>query len=279
MTSRDLLSMALVLAATAFAAAGCLAADPASGSTHPRVMVLGTFHFEGSTSDLISVGMGDLLTPDRQAQIETVVERLARFAPTKILVELLPEHEADFNALYRAYRAGQRALAANECQQLGMRLAHRLGHDRLFAIDHRQDMDFDRVLAAGAAAGQTDRLARFQERMGEIQTVVSEAQGPGKTVLDALRWHNGDWGLAGNAPYLELAVLGSREDPAGAEVVGAWYERNLKIFANVARALDGPEERALVIIGSGHLAQLASFFDQSPEFEWVSALEVLGRAD
>lgn len=76
---------------------------------------------------------------------------------------------------------------------------------------------------------------------------------------------------------LQLALLGTTEDPAGAEVVGGWYERNLKIYANIARAIEGPEERVLVIFGSGHLAQLASFFDQNPDYEWVSALEVLGR--
>ena len=29
----------------------------------PKVMILGTFHFEGSTEDAISVAMGDLTTP------------------------------------------------------------------------------------------------------------------------------------------------------------------------------------------------------------------------
>jgi hypothetical protein len=51
----------------------------------------------------------------------------------------------------------------------------------------------------------------------------------------------------------------------------------LKIYANIARAIEGPDERVLVVFGSGHLAHLASFFDQNPHFEWVSALDVLGQ--
>lgn len=46
---------------------------------------------------------------------------------------------------------------------------------------------------------------------------------------------------------------------------------------NIARATKGPEDRVLVVFGSGHLAHLASFFDQNPYYAWVSALEVLGQ--
>ena len=107
--------------------------------------------------------------------------------------------------------------------------------------------------------------------------MISEVQGPDRSILDALRVHNSPWAHDGNGLYLQLALLGSTSDPAGAEVVGGWYERNLKIYANIARAIDRPDDRVLVIYGSGHLAHLASFFDQNPDYEWVSALEALGQ--
>lgn len=78
--------------------------------------------------------------------------------------------------------------------------------------------------------------------------------------------------------YLQLALLGSADDPAGAEVVAGWYERNLEIYASIARML-APADRALVVSGSGHLAHLADFFRQNPTIEWVSALEVLGEPE
>ncbi len=252
-------------------------AASAAGDTKPKVMILGTFHFEGSTEDAISVTMGDLTSPARQAEIKEVVERLAKFAPTTIMVELTPEEESDFNATYQAYRKGEHQLTANERQQIAMRLAAKLGHAKIHAVDHKQDMDFGRMMAAGQAAGQGEALAAFQTLMADVEKKVQEVQGPDSSVLDALLFHNSDWAHAGNSLYLQLALLGTTEDPAGAEVVGGWYERNLKIYANIARAIEGPEERVLVIFGTGHLAQLASFFDQNPDYEWVSALEVLGR--
>ena len=271
-----LLPTLLVLPAAA-AAAQQPAATPAADAAQPRVMILGTFHFQGSATDEVSVTMGDVLAPERQAEIADVVERLAAFAPTKIMVEDLPADEERLNARYRAWRAGEGELTANESDQIGMRLAGRLGHERLYAVDHPQPMDFQRIMAAAQAAGQSELLAWFQTTIGEVQRQVAAVQGPDRTILDALRFHNSDWAHDGHGLYLELARMGSAEDPAGAENVAAWYERNLKIYANIAR-LTEPGDRVLAIFGSGHLALLASFFDQSPSHEWVSALEVLGEA-
>jgi hypothetical protein len=267
-------AIAVALFATPAAAVSGL--EPSDTARRARVMILGTFHFEGSPTDGVSVIMGDMLTAERQAQLDEVVERLANFAPTRIMIEATPDREAVINERYRAYVAGEATLGADETQQIGMRLARKLGLPQLHAVDHRQDMDFQRMLRAGAAAGQHDVLAWFQAGIAEVQQLLAAEQASDRTVLDALRFHNGAWIMGGNGLYLQLAVLGTSDDPAGAEVIAGWYERNLKIYANIARAIRGPDERVLVIIGSGHLPQLASFFEQNPRYELVSALAVLG---
>ncbi|MFQ5530508.1 MAG: DUF5694 domain-containing protein, partial [Gemmatimonadota bacterium] len=37
-----------------------------------------------------------------------------------------------------------------------------------------------------------------------------------------------------HAPYAEQAAIGAGDTFVGAEVIAGWYERNLKIFANIA---------------------------------------------
>ena len=110
-----------------------------------QVMVLGTFHFTGGGQDYVNSEVDDYLAPARQAEIEAVVERLAEFNPTRIVVELDPEAEDRFNAQYDAYRRGEHELTVNERQQIGMRLAARLGHDRHYAADYSSDMDFSKA--------------------------------------------------------------------------------------------------------------------------------------
>ena len=51
---------------------------------------------------------------------------------------------------------------------------------------------------------------------------------------------------------LRLATIGDDEQQPGANWVGYWYGRNLRIFNNVVRLTDRPEDRILVIYGQGH---------------------------
>jgi len=73
-----------------------------------EVMVLGSYHFTGGGQDLHNPQVDDHLSPQRQAEITDVLDALADFAPTKVMVELTPDHEAEFNAAYQAYLAGER---------------------------------------------------------------------------------------------------------------------------------------------------------------------------
>jgi hypothetical protein len=62
--------------------------------------------------------------------------------------------------------------------------------------------------------------------------------------------------------------------------VSGWYNRNLRIFRNLQRITRGPDERLLLIIGSGHLPILRFVAEHSPEYvleEPGDYLRVTGR--
>ena len=240
-----------------------------------EVMILGSFHFDNPGQDLVNVETDDVLTPKRQAEIQAVVDALAGFRPTKIAVELTPENEAEFNEFYAVWRRGERGLKRNERQQLGMRLAKALDHDRLYAIDVPVDLDFNGAFAAGTQAGQEKLLGRLGTEMEAIRAVATEMQGPNMTIAESLRQHNGRLFDEGNWFYLVMAGLGSGDNPAGAEMVAQWYRRNLLIFANILRLIESDEERVLVIYGSGHRAHLREFVEQHPDLTDVSPLDYL----
>lgn len=72
-----------------------------------------------------------------------------------------------------------------------------------------------------------------------------------------------------------LSEVGSEDNPLGADLVAAWYQRNLRIFANLLHQLDDDDERVLVIYGSGHRALLDQFVRQHPKLSSVSPLDFL----
>ncbi|WP_394694406.1 DUF5694 domain-containing protein [Hyphobacterium sp.] len=264
--------MKRLLAAVLLAAATPLTAF--AQDERPQVMVLGTFHFTGGGSDYVQGQVDDYLAPARQAEIEALVESLATFEPTRIVVELVPEAEDRFNAAYQRYLAGEHELTVNERQQIGMRLAARLGHDRLYAADYQNGMDFQAMMGAAEENGQTGLLGRLPRLRTDIEALEAELNRPDVLIAQRLRVYNTPEFLAEHNVYLTLAQMGSVENPAGADEMAGWWGRNLHIFAQIAQ-ISEPGDRILVIYGSGHKFLLDQFFQDAAEFEWVDTLDYL----
>jgi hypothetical protein len=53
---------------------------------------------------------------------------------------------------------------------------------------------------------------------------------------------------------------------AGADLVSDWFRRNMRIYSNIARLVESPNERVLVIFGAGHLGWLRHDFASDPSF-------------
>jgi len=273
MISRSLLPFARPLDILFFITLAGLVLPVGTGAA-AEVMILGTFHMENPGRDMINVESDDVLSPERQAEIVAVTGSLARFSPTKIAVELLPENEAQFNRDYRAYRQGQRPLSRNERQQIGMRLAAMLDQDRLYGVDVSADLDFS-IMERGAEFGQAGQVAAIAAELEAVQQELLAAYGPDTSIAERLRHANGRFALGGNALYMRFVGLGSSDEPLGADMVATWHQRNLRIFGNILRLIDSDDERILVIYGSGHLAQLSQFAEEHPDVKRVSALDYL----
>jgi hypothetical protein len=65
--------------------------------------------------------------------------------------------------------------------------------------------------------------------------------------------------------YLKMAHYNQPGDWAGADLLADWFRRNIRIYANIVRLVDSPNERILVIYGSGHLAWLQHFAQNDPD--------------
>lgn len=61
----------------------------------------------------------------------------------------------------------------------------------------------------------------------------------------------------------------------GADLVGEWYKRNLRTYANLWRAAEEGDDRVVLLIGQGHVRTLRTFLRENPEFEVVPVDEVL----
>ena len=85
------------------------------------------------------------------------------------------------------------------------------------------------------------------------------------TVLETLQFMNADARVARDmGVYFALVRYGDPFDYAGSDLLGAWYQRNIRIYRNIVALIDSPNERILVIYGSGHLGWLRQDIADDP---------------
>lgn len=212
-----------------------------------QVMVLGAYHMANPKLDLVKTELDDHLSPKRQKEIEDVLGRLAKFQPTKILVEARPSGQT--NAQYHDYLQGKYTLTANEVDQIGMRLAQRLHHADIYPVDWRNDMDFEAVFAFA------------KDHDPDFTTYVNSAMADAGKMMEGLAKHTVRENLLllnsretlrlAHEPYIKMLRLQNGTNYPGAELVAGWYSRNLHIYANLQK-LAQPNDRILMIFGSGH---------------------------
>ena len=246
----------------------------------PQIMFVASTHLANHGRDLVNTSVPDVLEPQRQKEIAALAEALAQFKPTKVAVEVQLAEQARLDEQYAGYRKGSYQLTREEADQLGMRIAARLGHPRMFAVDWKYappgpiaEYDFK------TWAMNNGHQARFAAMANPAQAQEDNAMMRREPVA---RWY-----LAFNAPeklekanraYFDYAMFNDGKDYPGANWVGAWYARNLKIFANLVKLADGPQERILVIYGQGHVYPLRQYAEQSGAFAVVDPLPLIRAA-
>lgn len=237
-----------------------------------HVMVLGSFHMAGSTRNVVNDEAADVHSEEGRVQIDAVLDRLETFAPDKIMVEVYPERMEAFNERYAAFLAGTYQPSPDESEQIGMQLAARLGHNRLYGIDYSAGLDYRPALALAEELGQEGVLAEQDAMIAELR---AESQGEGDmTILERLISLNGDHFMHSNAYYLNVARMGSVENPLGALQIADWWKRNLVIFARAAHYSE-PGDTVLIVYGAGHKHQLEQNFREARGFELVDPLAYL----
>jgi hypothetical protein len=241
------------------------------GGSPAQVLILGTHHFGGSTDYMGSVAE-DIMTPRRQREVEALVEVLETFRPTRIAVEVPLSSDSALNVNYRRYLAGERQLGRSEDEQIGFRLAARLNHSRIYAIDYPLDEDMSGVVAYAVDHDDYQFLAYVKEFAQRMQAASDSV--PDLPLAEALRRQNTAEYDALHSAYLRMAQVGAGASYIGADVVAARYERNLKIFANLTR-IAAPGDRILVIYGASHGKLLRDFAREAELFELVDVLPYL----
>ena len=240
--------------------------SPARNPAEParaEVLVLGVYHMANPGRDIFNTQADDVLAPKRQAEMAELVAVLRKFRPTKIAVE---RDVSDTRILrdYTAYLAGTHELTRNEIEQIGFRLAKELGHQKVHPVDADGEFPYQHLVNYAKASGRSKDLDALMEEIGS-RVKAQNAYLASHSLLDTLLYMNADDKVAENVGfYYRQAQFGEPWDWAGADLVSAWFRRNMRIYTNIVRLIDSPDERVLAVYGAGPLGWLQQSVASSP---------------
>jgi hypothetical protein len=264
MVNRSVLVFALATGSAVTALAQqAVAPKPPPPAARAEVLVLGVYHMSNPGHDIINTEADDVLTPKRQAEIAQLIEVLKRFHPTKIAIEASVGSQR-VGREYSDYLAGKYTLSRNEIDQIGYRLARELGHKAVFPVDADGEFPYPHLVNYAKASGRSKELDAVMAGWGDL-VKEQNAYLASHTVLETLLFMNADDRVAADVGYYYRAgQLGEPYDWAGADLVSDWFRRNMRIYSNVVQLADSPNERVLVVYGSGHLGWLQHDFGSNP---------------
>ncbi|HWI20062.1 MAG TPA: DUF5694 domain-containing protein [Vicinamibacterales bacterium] len=257
-----MLALAIVTAVplTAAVLAGSVRQAPRQRA---EVLVLGVYHMNNPGLDVFNMQADDVSAPKRQAEIAVALETLRKFAPTKIAVERMAG-DSRIGKDFEDYAKGLRPLTRNETEQLGFRLAKELGHKRVYPVDVPGEFPFGRVANFAKANGRAEEWNALMQDIGRM-VKAQDAYLGSHTILETLLHMNSDEKVAEDMGlYFRQGQFGNANDPAGADLVSAWFHRNMRIYSNIVGLIESPAERILVIYGAGHLGWLRQSIAGSP---------------
>lgn len=234
-----------------------------------KVMILGTTHFANPGLDAVNMKVEDVLLPKRQKEIQEVSNLLAKFKPTKVMVEAKVKYQATHDERYQKYLQGKHKLTRNERQQLGYRLAKQMRHPKVYLVDHPGEFPMNEVVKYAKESGQFQVIAKgmgWAKGMMKRQEVYFKEH----TIREFLvNMNQPAWIQKSNGFYLSLlAKVGKGSNYSGTDLVAKWYERNLKIYTNVLRQAEAGD-RIVLIFGAGHVPILKHLFQDAIDFEYI----------
>ena len=255
-------------------------------------MLLGTYHFGGNTPDK-NKAIDDMMSQKRQAEIEAVLEDLAKFNPQQIMIEYTPRYDSVINKMYQAYCnentvPKQKSFAESETFQIAMRLGKLLKVPRITPVDFAEREDTVSAIAAlnwsyrkklgqyfGDLVKPGDYGISLLNDIRQSQTKFLTDTIPVIPVREALlRLNTNQWQQ--DAMYTgKLAFMDKNPANMGAELAEMTMFRDFHIFSNIINAVTAKTERILLVIGASHVGVLTNWFRSHPSFEVVPVANYL----
>jgi len=237
----------------------------------------------------------DVLTPKKQKEIGEFASLIEKYKPDMIMVEVLPEKQAEIDSLYALYLGNKLKLDSledgrSEVYQLAFRIGKQMKLNRIFCVNAPGGTS-QSILDNG------ENIELYKNETKELRKIVSEKytslQNGTLSLKDFLIFLNQPetYNKVYHLRYITPArvVNGTFKNPdkmvdtafvdrkyIGAELTSVFKNRDYKIYSNiVTNQIKHNPKKMLLIIGAAHIGSLKNIIRDDSEFELISANKFL----
>lgn len=264
-------------------------------SNKTEILLLGTDHLSQTYDQANPNPNTDALTPVNQQSIGEFLALVEKFDPDMVMVEQLPDRQAEVDSLYALYLKNKLDVESleyprHELYQLAFRIGKNAGVKEIACVNYK----------GGTSQGildNGDNIEIYQNETKALREIVKgkyEGLNNGtlsfKAFLTFLNQPEA-YNMIYRLRYMTPARVrnGTFTDPdemvdvdfidteyIGAELISVFKNRDYKIYSNILQhKLQDNPQRILLIIGVGHIGSLKSIFRDDYEFEVIDANEYL----
>lgn len=227
-----------------------------------KVLTLGTFDFAFHNRDIQKTNSEDridALEPEYQKEIETIAGMISKFEPTIIAIEVDSDKQSKIDLLYKAYLKDKHELERSESQQIGFRLGRQFNLISLHCVNDRGQLpsEINNIVYGNDTIENQEFMKFFYNNPDSLLIYRNENLYKTQGILAELRKRNSENILKKDLGNYLISIF--KYETADNEFFGVdfttgwWYNRNLKIFRNIQKIPAKPDDKILVIYGSGHI--------------------------
>lgn len=245
---------------------------------------------DDDSGHLFYLDAGDVLSDERQRELEELAELISSREPDRVAVEFPAEQQQQLQQVYEAYRAGEDLppmdlpfdFERSEIVQVAFRVADRLDHDRVLAVDHPQSMQ------ALIPEDQREELVPFEKALDQlvdkellphpVEDIERLQQGLDEgSLVEHFRELN-EWdGFAANSDRMFYAYAfeyGDVGEYLPGQLMVAYFQRNMRILTNLWNMVDEDDERVFLLFGASHLPHFRHILEVAPMYAPVNPMSV-----
>ena len=212
-----------------------------------EILLVGTIHL-GDTAD-----MNTLSDEDKSKYADVHFEQLAidiaKFQADQVFIEYPIDLQKQLNSIYRSVEVNE-GFKENEIYQIGFRLAKKLGHVAVYAVDWNEQPEesynLDFVAEGKSKAEFEEIMNRVKIVLEKLSTIIQHGD-----IIELYKYINSqEYILNDHKVYLDLMQL---DDEIAFEWISKyWYYRNLRIVRNIKKSILPETKRAVILYGGGH---------------------------